>query len=701
MAICSIFFVSVVSAGNVGATELQNVITDVKLLDGNDTAVTVDSNNVYQLRTGQTYRLRFEFDLSAYDGKLQNDDTFSFQLPAPLDVSSATSQLYDRTTGTNVGEVVTTSNGSGAGATVTVTVKNLETYLAATGGNVVKNVLGDFAANFKIDQDLTNHTVSFDSSVMKNAVTQVYTTTSRTATVTGYENFAQNGGQAQYGSWFSQTLKNNNLTNAGFFYSQWRARINTGAQNLGANVLVHDEVSAGNIHYIPESFEIYSTAMLTQRTSGVAVLTDAVKLTEGTDYSIKWNANFTSFDLTLVDGSKQYWIVYKTTTPNDGSLVANTLSVSKADGTALTQRNDNTRTYAKQESTSLYSGTMVGNSDLKKVLTKVKVLNGNDTEQNVDANGIYQLRTHETYKLRFEFDLSNYDGKLNNGDKFSFNIPQPLDITNETVQLHDSDTDVVIGEAAIVKNGEGLGATVTVTLKNLEEYLSATGGQSVVGVAGDFAAYFKIDKDITDYSVSYNSDVMKEAVTHRYTTTSYNGKAATDYENFAQNGGQAQRGKWSSDALGTSGKFYSLWRVRVNTGKQDFGTNFVVHDEVTKGAIQYIPESLEVYSTAKLTDRTSGTGLLKDAVLLKAGKDYTVKWNATYTAFDIVFPDGKKQYWITYKTTTPNDGSLIANSLSVTKADGTALTQRSNNKRTVSTQESTSLYSGKLDGQYN
>lgn len=208
LTIIALVFAVVVTAKEVSASELQSVITAVKLLNGNDTALTVDANNVYQLRTGQTYRLRFEFDLSDYDGKLQNGDTFSFEVAAPLDVSDETLPLYDRNTGVVVGDALIASKGAGQGATVTVIMKNLDTYLATSGATTVTDVVGDFAINFKIDQDITNYAVNFDSAAMKAIVSHIYTTTTYTPSASeGYENFAQNGGQAQYGSWFSQSLK--------------------------------------------------------------------------------------------------------------------------------------------------------------------------------------------------------------------------------------------------------------------------------------------------------------------------------------------------------------------------------------------------------------------------------------------------------------------------------------------------------------
>ncbi|MEX2784953.1 FctA domain-containing protein [Streptococcus sp. H49] len=351
---------------------------------------------------------------------------------------------------------------------------------------------------------------------------------------------------------------------------------------------------------------------------------------------------------------------------------------------------------------SLGSAGTVEAKELTDVITSVDLLNASDTRLTTDSEGVYQLRTSTAYKLRALFDLKNYNGNLENGDYFTFDIPAPLDLYERTQQLTDTDTGVTIAEARITKNGNGTGGTVTVTLKNLDIYLEATGGDVVKDVSGNFAASFKIDSDITKEDVTYNSAGMASAVTHTYTTTTNSG-TVEGYENFAKAGGQAISEAWNSPRLASigsvsSGNYASAWRVRVNTGGQDYGSNLVLTDTIPSSesyaAIQYIPESLAVYSAPSMTSSTSATA--SDFVLLTEGTDYTVQWNANYTNFTVTFADGSQKYWVTYKTTTPNDGSTVANSVSVATADGTDLTQRSNNTRTSMTASATSLYSGTI-----
>ena len=65
----------------------------------------------------------------------------------------------------------------------------------------------------------------------------------------------------------------------------------------------------------------------------------------------------------------------KTTTPNDGQKVANTLAVTDATGTQLTQRSNNTRTSMTAEATSLYSGTIVAATAYRIKINKTDAFN--------------------------------------------------------------------------------------------------------------------------------------------------------------------------------------------------------------------------------------------------------------------------------------------------------------------------------------
>ena len=149
----------------------------------------------------------------------------------------------------------------------------------------------------------------------------------------------------------------------------------------------------------------------------------------------------------------------------------------------------------------------------------------------------------------------------------------------------------------------------------------------------------------------------------------------------------------------SKGDAVSNWCVRVNTEKQDFGQNIVLHDTIPNDdtsytPAQYIPETLRVYRA----DITSGTSAVPDdAVLLSEGKEYTVAWNENYTSFDITFKDGTTSYFVTYNTTTPNNGTKVANIAALSLADGTKLAQNTSRPGALSMKaEATSLISGTI-----
>ena len=341
--------------------------------------------------------------------------------------------------------------------------------------------------------------------------------------------------------------------------------------------------------------------------------------------------------------------------------------------------------------------------ELTQVITGVELLDASDTKQNVTSEGDYAVRTGNAYKLRVTFDLKQYNENLNNGDYFTFDIPAPMTVYNGTQQLVDPATQVTIGEAVVTSSGNDKGGKAKITLKNLDKYLAATGGDKVKDVSGNFAASFRFLTDQTKTPISFNSSSMKQEVTHTYTSKTITGpKVGT--ENYAKSGGQASRESWNSPKLAaigsvSSGNEQSNWRVRVNTEKQDFGQNIVLHDTIPNDdtsytPAQYIPESLKIYKA----DINGGTSAVPPgAELMVEGTDYTVAWNSNYTSFDVTIKDGTTSYFVTYSTTTPNDGTKVANIIALSLADGTKLAQNTSRPGALSMKaEATSLISGTI-----
>ena len=370
--------------------ELEKVVTGVTLLDQLDNTLEPDKDGVYQLRTNQGYRLRMTFDLSKYNGNLSNGDNFKINIPAPVSLyGNNDMELVDPTTNVTIADLKFNDNGDEQGGTITVTLKNLEEYLKAKGANVVKDVNGNFSLNFLYKKDLTNHKLILDSKSLVETFEQTHTTTTQQVRPTvGYENFAKNGGTAQKISWTSDKLKEIGSVSSGQFLSRWRVRVNTGGQDYGPNLVLNDDLpndpSVAAIQYIPESLKVYSSPSLTDRTS--ATQTDSVLLTEGVEYTVNWNENYTNFSVTFKDGSQKYYVTYDTTTPNNGEKVKNVITLAKQDGTLLTQRSNVTRTAFEATATSLYSGTIVASTAYQIRIVKVDTFKLNPV-----AGAVYEI----------------------------------------------------------------------------------------------------------------------------------------------------------------------------------------------------------------------------------------------------------------------------------------------------------------------
>ncbi|KXT85486.1 Alcohol dehydrogenase [Streptococcus sp. DD11] len=74
--------------------------------------------------------------------------------------------------------------------------------------------------------------------------------------------------------------------------------------------------------------------------------------------------------------------------------------------------------------------------------------------------------------------------------------------------------------------------------------------------------------------------------------------------------------------------------------------------------MQFVPEQLVLRQGAYKTSLSS----ISDAVILKKDQDYTVTYNDTYTEFTLTINHpGNHAFMLTYMTTSPADGSLVAN----------------------------------------
>lgn len=343
----------------------------------------------------------------------------------------------------------------------------------------------------------------------------------------------------------------------------------------------------------------------------------------------------------------------------------------------------------------IFAPNSVQAKELKNVISNIgiwEVDNGKFIKP--DANGVYTLspehHNYSNYKFTVDYDLSAYDGKLEDGDTFTFTVPSPLTVRNEIFDLKDKETDLVIGETQIVSNGDNNGGKATITLKNLKTYLEKKGGYQVQNVKGNFFVGFSSKNELSNETLRFDKTETINEITHQIKVKK--GDTA-DYSegigraNFNKYHGLIYKEDWTSKALNKSGKYLHSWYVRVNP-KQAAYNKIEIHDWVDPNAspMQMIPETFSV--TAGWYDQYY---YFKDEVVLEAGKDYQVKWNDSYTEFtltinnasSILAKNGKPAaFRINYKTSAPADGTQVQNNAEM-KGDDQILTYDDYSNKTV------------------
>lgn len=343
----------------------------------------------------------------------------------------------------------------------------------------------------------------------------------------------------------------------------------------------------------------------------------------------------------------------------------------------------------------IFAPNSVQAKELKNVISNIgiwEVDNGKFIKP--DANGVYTLspehHNYSNYKFTVDYDLSAYDGKLEDGDTFTFTVPSPLTVRNETFDLKDKETDLVIGETQIVSNGDNNGGKATITLKNLKTYLEKKGGYQVQNVKGNFFVGFSSKNELSNETLRFDKTETINEITHQIKVKK---GEASDYSegigraNFSKYHGLIYKEDWTSSALNKSGQYLHSWYVRANP-KQAAYNKIEIHDWVDSNAspMQMIPETFKV--TAGWYDKSY---YFKDEVVLEAGKDYQVKWNDSYTEFtltinnasSILAKNGKPAaFRINYKTSAPADGTQVQNNAEM-KGDDQILTYDDYSNKTV------------------
>ena len=343
----------------------------------------------------------------------------------------------------------------------------------------------------------------------------------------------------------------------------------------------------------------------------------------------------------------------------------------------------------------IFAPNSVQAKELKNVISNIgiwEVDNGRFIKP--DANGVYTLspehNDYPNYKFIVDYDLSAYDGKLEDGDTFTFTVPGPLSVKEETFDLKDKETDLVIGEAKIVSNGDNNGGKATITLKNLKTYLEKKKGIYVQNVRGSFYLGFSSKNELSEQTLRFEKTETINEITYQIRVGR---RGEVDYSegigkaNFSKYHGLISKEAWTSKALNKSGQYLHTWYVRVNP-KQASYDKIEIHDWVDPNSspMQMIPESLSV-----IAGWYNKVYYMKDEVVLEAGKDYEIKWNDSYTEFtitinnasSIVAKNGKPAaFRIGYKTSAPGDGTKVLNNVEV-KANDKKLEYQDYSNKTV------------------
>ncbi|MBP3852195.1 MAG: Cna B-type domain-containing protein [Erysipelotrichaceae bacterium] len=330
--------------------------------------------------------------------------------------------------------------------------------------------------------------------------------------------------------------------------------------------------------------------------------------------------------------------------------------------------------------------------ELTNVISGIKLWTVNDGGYVPVSGGTYRLVQGNPYRFEVDFDLSAYNGNLENGDYFTFTVPEPITVKDGTITFTHEETGIAIGLGQVVSNGENKGGVVRVTLQNLDEYLRVTGGSEVLDIKGTFYVDFSVSEIVTDKTVTYSTSETIDAISHTITVVE---RSQSDYSeqigksNFNKFGGVLTNKPYTSEILGKSGDYIHTWTVRVNVRQESYDT-ITIHDLISNehAPMQYIPESLTIsYGFYNSSYSFDYEGYLVE------GTDYTITYNSSYTAFDIVIHNASARtalngkpasYQLSYSTTSPADGSYVANTVQVS-GDETPLTIATDNTKTSTT----------------
>lgn len=315
------------------ADALKNAITDIKIWDHSNGREATKVNGAYNLVQGGNYRYELVFDLSAYDNKLKDGDTFIFTVPNGATIADGTTfTLTDNETQVQLGAAKMTSNGSGKGGLITVTIQNLADYKSKTTASGVR---GSFFFDFQATTVGADQDWNYNPEETQGAMSHKVTINERkqNSFSTAGENYAKIGGVIAKKPYNSAILGK-----SGDYSHNWTVRINTQQKTYNSPIVIKDVIpdSSAPMQFVPEQL-VLRQGEYTQSLSSIA---NSVILKEGQDYTVAYNDTYTEFTLTINNpGNRAFMLNYMTTSPADGSLVSNTAEM-EVDNTKLPFRDD-------------------------------------------------------------------------------------------------------------------------------------------------------------------------------------------------------------------------------------------------------------------------------------------------------------------------------------------------------------------------
>ena len=318
---------------HIQADTLKNAITDIKIWDYVNGREATKINGAYSLTQGGSYRYQLTFDLSAYDNRLKDGDTFTFTVPNGATIADGTKfNLTDQETQVQLGAAKTKSNGSAKGGLITVTLQNLEEYKAKTTASGVK---GSFFFDFQATSVGANQDWNYNPDETPGTMAHKVTINERrqSSFSTAGENFAKFGGVIAKKPYNSAILGK-----SGDYSHNWVVRINTQQKTYNSPIVIKDKIpdNSAPMQFVPEEIVLRQGAY----TNSLSSISNSIVLKQGQDYTITYNETYTEFTLTISNPSNHaFMLSYTTTSPADGSLVSNTAEM-EVDNETLPFRDD-------------------------------------------------------------------------------------------------------------------------------------------------------------------------------------------------------------------------------------------------------------------------------------------------------------------------------------------------------------------------